>query len=106
MKALVHPWMPLVWLALASPGLALAQATGPSGFTKKKFDSVDSVPGLHTGNATASLPTAAGYPGAWPSSCSKQAALIDELEKTVALQAKRIEELETAVKLASKGGAK
>lgn len=105
MKPLVRPWSVLVWLVLACPGLALAQATGPSGFTQKKFGSVDSVPGLHSGNATASIPAAASYPGAW-SSCSRQAALIEELEKTVALQTKRIEELETAVKLAGKGGTK
>ncbi|MDP1953485.1 MAG: hypothetical protein Q8M51_14420 [Polaromonas sp.] len=105
MKRLVRPWSVLVWLVLASPGLALAQATGPSGFTKKKFDSVDSVPGMHSGHAVANLPNIHGSPGAW-SSCSKQAALIEELEKTVALQTKRIEELETAVKLASKGGTK
>lgn len=105
MKPVVCSWSLLVWLVLACPGLALAQATGPSGFTKKKFDSVDSVPGLHSGNAVANFPNIHDNPGAW-SSCSKHTALIAELEKTVALQTKRIEELEAAVKLASKGGAR
>ncbi len=103
MKPVVHPWKVLLWLVLASPVLALAQATGPSGFTKKKFDSVNSVPGLHSDSPMASVPASAGNQVAWPS-CSKQTALIAELEKTVVLQGERIKELETAVKLASKGG--
>lgn len=103
MKPLVYPWRLLLWFVLASPALALAQATGPSGFTKKKFDGVDSVPGLHSGHAVANLPNIHDKPGAW-FSCSKETALIAELEKTLLLQTKRIEELEAAVKLASKGG--
>ncbi len=104
MKPVVHPWKVLLWLVLASPSLALAQATGPSGFTKKNFDS-NSVPILHSGSPMASVPASVGNQLPWPS-CSKQTALIAELEKTVALQTKRIEELETAVKVAGKGGAK
>ncbi|WP_395055419.1 hypothetical protein [Polaromonas sp.] len=105
MKSFIRLRTVFAWLVLASTGQALAQASGPSGFAKKKLESVDSVPGLHSGNVTASVPAAAGYPGAW-SSCSKQTALIDELEKTVALQTRRIGELEAAVKLASKVGAR
>lgn len=104
MKPLIRRWSMLVLCGLTGPGLALAQTTGPSAFAKKKFDS-DSVPMQHSGSATASVPASAGGHVAWPS-CSKQTALIAELEKTLALQVKRIEELETAVKVASKGGAK
>ena len=107
MKPVIRSTMVFAVLALVGPCITLAQTTGPSAFTKKKFDS-DSVPALQSGNATATYPSAASSPGShvtWPS-CSKQTALIAELEKTMALQGKRIEELETAVKVASKAGAR
>ncbi len=104
MKPVIPPSMVFAVLVLVGPCIALAQTSGPSAFTKKKFDS-DSVPALQSGNATASYPGAPGNHAPWPS-CSKQTALITELEKTVALQGERIKELETAVKVASKGGAK
>ncbi len=106
MKPVIPPSMVFAVLVLAGPSMALAQTTGPSAFTKKNFDN-DSVPAMQAGNA-ASYPGAASSPGShvtWPS-CSKQTALIAELEKTVALQSKRIEELETAVKVAGKAGAR
>jgi len=105
MKPVIRPWIVLALFGLACPGLGWAQASGPSGFTKKQFESNDSVPVFHSGSATASYPNAPGLGQqvAWPS-CSKQTALIAELEKTVALQGKRIEELEAAVKIAGKGG--
>jgi hypothetical protein len=107
MKPVIPPSMVFAVLVLVGPCIALAQTSGPSAFTKKKFDS-DSVPALQSGNATATYPSAASSPGShvtWPS-CSKQTALIAELEKTVALQVERIKELETAVKVAGKAGAK
>lgn len=103
MKPLVRSWRLLAWAALAGPCLTMAQSKGPSEFTQKKLPSVDSVPGIHSGHAIANLPNIHDKPGGW-APCSKQTLLIAELEKTVALQVKRIEELETAVKVASKGG--
>lgn len=102
MKSVIRPWIVLALFGLACPGLGWAQASGPTGFTKKQFESKDSVPVFHSGSAAASYPNAPGQQVAWPS-CSKQTALIAELEKTVALQSKRIEELEAAVKVAGKG---
>ena len=102
MKTPVHPRKLLVAMVLVGPCLALAQATGPSGFSKK-FYSPDAKPGLHSGHAVESLPNIHNSPGAWLS-CNKQDTLIVELEKTLALQTKRIDELEAAVKIAAKGG--
>jgi hypothetical protein len=104
MKPVIPPSMVFAVLVLAGPCIALAQTSGPSAFTKKKFDS-DSVPALQSGNATATYPSGAGNHTNWQP-CSKQTTLIAELEKTVALQGERIKELETAVKVAGKAGAK
>ncbi len=97
-------------LAVTCPVIALAQATGPAAFIKKPLDNADSVPALHAPPPMPAPPMAGSAPGKHDTTplaiCSREKTLIAELEKTVALQSKRIAELEADVKLAGRGAAK